>query len=147
MPPCTPHAGGTMRRTTILLATCLLLTGAAVGCSNADDKAKECAAALTDRTGGDPADKPTVSEAEERVDALDETLADMVRSGYETVANDAFETLEGQMQQGKSSRPEACDGLSEDDYTSLLTAKAIDGLGWTDEDGKFDKLKMAKGLD
>ena len=30
--------------------------------------------------------------------------------------------------------------------TVLLMAKAIDGLGWTDEDGKFDKLKMADGV-
>ena len=134
-----------MRRTTALLATCLLAIGAA-GCSKSDDKAKDCAAALTDRTGGDPADKPTVSEAKKRVDALDKTLADMVRSGYDGVAKDAFDTLDRKTKEGGKSRPEGCGPLSEDDYTALLTAKAIDGLGWTDGDGQFDKLKMAESL-
>jgi hypothetical protein len=135
-----------MRRTTILLTASLLIAGAAVGCSNSDDQAKECAAALTERTGGDPADKPTVGEAEERVDALDKTLADMVRSGYQGVARDASDTLERKTEEGGKGRPEACEPLSEDDYTVLLMAKAMDGLGWTDEDGRFDKLEMAKGL-
>jgi hypothetical protein len=33
----------------------------------------------------DSADKPAVSEAKERAEALDKTLADMVRMGYEGV--------------------------------------------------------------
>lgn len=135
------------RRATILLTACLLLAGAAVGCSNSDDEAKECAAALTDRTGGDPADKPTVSEAEERVDAFDKTLADMVGSGYAGVAEKAHDMAETKFVESGKDRPEGCESLSEDDYTALRTAKVIDGLGWTDEDGKFDKLKMVKGLD
>ena len=134
-----------MRRTTALLAACLLTVGA-VGCSKSDDKAKDCAAALTDRTGGDPADKPTVSEAKKRVDALDKTLADMVRSGYDSVAKDAFDMLDKKTKEGGKGRPKGCGSLSEDDYTKLLTAKAIDGLGWTDEDGRFDKLKMVESL-
>jgi hypothetical protein len=136
-----------MCRTTILLAACLLAVGA-VGCSkSADEEAQDCAAALTDRTGGDAGDTPTVSEAKERNDALDKTLAAMVRSGYDTVAKDAFDKLEAKTKEGGKSRPKECESLSEDDYTALLTAKAIDGLGWTDEDGGFDKLKMAEGLD
>jgi hypothetical protein len=135
-----------MRRTTILLAVACLLAGAAAGCSNADDEAKECAAALTDRTGGDPADTPTVSEAEERVDAFDKTLADMVRSGYVGVAEEAHDMAETEFVESGKDRPEGCESLSEDDYTALLTAKVIGGLGWTDEDGRFDKLKMAENL-
>lgn len=136
-----------MRHTTALLATVLLLAGTAVGCSKSgNETAKDCAAALTDRTGGDTADKPTVSEAEERVEALDETLADMVRSGYADAAKDASDAVEEKTEEGGKNRPEACESLSEDDYTALLMAKAIDGLGWTDEGGKFDKLKMAEGL-
>lgn len=135
-----------MRHTTILLATVLLLAGAAVGCSSADDTAKDCAAALTEKTGGKREDQPTVSEAKERVDAFDDTLAGMVRSGYETVAKKAFDAAGGKIEAGGEDRPEACESLSEDDYTTLLTAKVIDGLGWTDEDGKFDKLKMLEGL-
>ncbi|MDX3708779.1 hypothetical protein PV733_07295 [Streptomyces europaeiscabiei] len=135
-----------MRHTTILLATAFLLAGAAVGCSSADETAKDCAAALTEKTGGKREDQPTVSEAKERVDAFDETLAGMVRSGYETVAQKAFDAAGEKIEAGGEDRPEACESLSEDDYTTLLTAKVIDGLGWTDEDGKFDKLKMAENL-
>lgn len=137
-----------MRRTAItLLATCLLLAGAAVGCSKSDDeKAKGCATALTERTGSDSADTPTVSEAEERVDALDKTLASMVRSGYAGVAKEAADAVEKKTKAGGKSRPEACEPLSEDDYNALLTAKAIGGLGWTGKGGEFDKLKMVEGL-
>ncbi|WAX79077.1 hypothetical protein [Streptomyces sp. KMM 9044] len=136
-----------MRRTTILLAAACLLVGAAVGCSKSSgDKAEDCATALTERTGGDSADTPTVSEAEKRVDALDTTLADMVRTGYEGVAKDAADTVEKKTKEGGKSRPEACEPLSENDYTVLLMAKTIHGLGWTDKDGQFDKLRMVKGL-
>ncbi len=136
------------RTTAILLATaaCLLAVGA-VGCSKSyDENAKDCATALTKRTGGDSADTPTVKEAEERTDALDKTLADMVRSGYEGVAKDAFDAVEKKTKEGGKGRPEACEPLSEDDYTALLTAKAIDGLGWTGKEGQFDKLKMVESL-
>jgi hypothetical protein len=131
------------RTTTALLTAVLLLAGAAVGCSKSDD-AKDCATALTERTGGDTADAPTVKEAKERVDAFDETLADTVRSGYEDVAKDAFDKVEKKAKEGGKDRPEACEPLPEDDYTTLVMATAIEGLGWTDEDGRFDKLKMVE---
>lgn len=134
-----------MRRTTILAAAALLAAGA-VGCSQSDENAKACTAALTEQTSSNPADTPTISEAEERVDALDKTLADMVRTGYQGVAREASDTLDRKTEEGGKGRPEACESLSEDDYTVLLMAKAINGLGWTDEDGRFDKLKMAEGL-
>ena len=134
-----------MRRTATLLAACLLLAGTAAGCSN-DESAKDCATALTERTGGDSADTPTVKEAKERVDALDETLAGMVRMGHVEVAKDAADVVEEKTKEGGESRPEACGPLSEDDYAVLLMAKAIDGLGWTDKDGQFDKLKMVESL-
>ncbi len=135
-----------MRRTTTLLATVLLAVGA-VGCSKSyDENAKDCAAALTEKTGGDSADTPTVSEAKERVDAFDKTLADMVRSGYQSVAKDAYDTAEKKTQEGGKGRPEACKPLKGDDYNVLLMAKAIGGLEWTGEGGKFNKLKMVKSL-
>lgn len=134
-----------MRRTTILAAAALLAAGA-VGCSQSDENAKACTAALTEQTSSNPADTPTISEAEERVDALDKTLADMVRMGYETAAADAHDVLERKTQSGGKGRPEACESLSEEDYTVLLMAKSIDGLGWTGEGGEFDKLKMAESL-
>jgi hypothetical protein len=136
-----------MRHTATLLAATLLLAGTATGCSKSgDDIARDCAVALTDRTGGDRADTPTVSEAQERVDAFDDTLAGMVRSGYQGPAKDAADALQEKFEGGGKKRPEACESLSDDDYTVLLMAKGIDGLGWTDEDGKFDKLKMADGV-
>ncbi|MFE5214076.1 MULTISPECIES: hypothetical protein [unclassified Streptomyces] len=135
-----------MRRATILLAIVCLAVGA-VGCSKSyDEKAKDCATALTDRTGGDSADKPTVSEAEERVDAFDKTLADMVRQGYESVASDAYDKAGQKTEEGGKSRPKACEPLSKHDYTALLMAKSLDGLGWTGTGGEFDKLKMMEGL-
>ncbi|MFJ3289973.1 hypothetical protein ACIPMW_32395 [Streptomyces sp. NPDC086669] len=129
------------RTTTVLLAACLLV-GAAVGCSSGDDEAKDCAAALSKRTGGDPGDTPTIAEAKDRVDAVDDTLAGMVRAGYETVAEASFNKLESKTKAATKDRPTECEGLSDDDYTTLVTAKAIDGLGWTDENGEFDKTKM-----
>lgn len=136
-----------MRNTATVLLLAAALAAGAVGCSkSADENATDCAAALTERTGSDSADKPTVSEAEERVDAFDKTLADMVGSGYASVAKDAFDAVEEKAKEGGESRPEACEPLSEDDYTVLLMAKAIGGLGWTGEGGEFDKLKMVEGL-
>ncbi|MET9895013.1 hypothetical protein ABZZ47_33340 [Streptomyces sp. NPDC006465] len=133
------------RATTALLA--LLLAGAAVGCSKSgDEKAADCATALIERTGGDAADKPTVGEAKERVDAFDKTLASMARSGYQGVASDAFDAVEQKTRDGEKNKPDACETLNEDDYTALLAAKAIDGLGWTGKDGQFDKLKMVENL-
>jgi hypothetical protein len=136
-----------MRHTTTALLLTVVLAAGAVGCSKSgDDKAKDCATALTERTGGKPGDTPTVSEAERRVDAFDKTLAGMVRSGYQGVAKNAFDTLDEKTKAGGNSRPAACGPLNEDDYTALLMAKAIGGLGWTGKDGQFDKLKMVEGL-
>lgn len=135
-----------MRHTAALLATVLLAVGA-VGCSKSDEEnAKDCAAAITEKTGGDSGNTPTVSESEERNAALDKALADMVRSGYEDVAKDAFDAVEEKTREGGRNRPDGCEPLSEDDYTALLTATAIDGLGWTGEGGEFDKLKMVESL-
>ncbi|MFB7244626.1 hypothetical protein ACFCYX_19460 [Streptomyces populi] len=137
-----------MNRTTIaLLAAALLLAGAAVGCSKSgDETAKDCAAALTERTGGKSGDKPTVREAKKRVDAFDKTLAGMVRSGYSAAAKNAFDAVEEKTRDGDKNKPDACGPLEDDDYSALLAAKAIDGLGWTGKDGQFDKLKMVQGL-
>lgn len=132
-----------MRRTAAAVLVTCLLTVAAVGCSkSADENAKNCAAALTERTGSDSADTPTVSEAEERVDALDKALASTVRSGHASVAKDAADAVEEKTKDSKQSRPEACEPLSEDDYKTLLMAKTVDGLGWTNASGEFDKNKM-----
>jgi hypothetical protein len=90
-----------MRHTTTVLLLTAVLAAGAVSCSKSgDEKAKDCATALTERAGGNSTDKPTVSEAKERVDALDETLAGMVRSGYQSQANAAFAKLEKKTEEG-----------------------------------------------
>ncbi len=96
MPSCTLNSGGTMRHTTALLtAACLLLAGAAVGCSKSyDEIGEECVAALKERSKGDKV------------------------------------------------KPEACEGLKDEDYQVLLLSQTIDDLGWTDDEGNFDKNKM-----
>ncbi|MFF3891376.1 hypothetical protein [Streptomyces sp. NPDC001914] len=135
-----------MRRTTIVAALAAAIIALA-GCSaSADEKAQDCAAALSERTGGDSKDTPTVGEAKERVDAFDKTLAGMVRSGYQSQADRAFNTLGTKAKEGGEERPEACGPLSDDDYTALQMATAINSLGWT-KDGEFDKLQMVEHLD
>ena len=44
--------------------------------------------------------------------------------------------------EGDKGKPEECGEVKEDDYTALVASQAIDDLGWTDEDGNFDKNKM-----
>ncbi|MFD7554149.1 hypothetical protein ACFV9E_06365 [Streptomyces sp. NPDC059835] len=39
-------------------------------------------------------------------------------------------------------KPKPCEPLKEDDYTLLVASQAMDGLGWTDKDGNFDRNKM-----
>ena len=69
----------------------------------------------------------------------------MVRSGFESAAARSHDRLERKFKE-IGSRPESCKPLSEDDYTVLAMAKGINGLGWTNEDGEFDKNKMAESL-
>ncbi|MGW7067087.1 hypothetical protein ACWGII_18705 [Streptomyces sp. NPDC054855] len=93
------------RATVALLATCLLLAGAAVGCSKSyDETARDCVTALTERTEGEPADTPTVNEANERNDTLYNTLADMVRMGHADLAKDAADALEEKPRSGGESK-------------------------------------------
>ncbi|MFI8448216.1 hypothetical protein [Streptomyces erythrochromogenes] len=43
---------------------------------------------------------------------------------------------------GDKTKPKPCEPLKDDDYTLIVTSKAIDDLGWTDENGDFDENKM-----
>lgn len=47
---------------------------------------------------------------------------------------------------GDKAKPADCEGLKRKDYTALVMSVAIDDLGWTDEDGKFDENKMLDDL-
>jgi hypothetical protein len=47
--------------------------------------------------------------------------------------------------EGEKGKPEACEPLTDDDYDALFFNEVIDDLGWTDENGDFDKNKMLEG--
>ncbi|MFC0844457.1 hypothetical protein ACFH04_12190 [Streptomyces noboritoensis] len=44
--------------------------------------------------------------------------------------------------EGDKSKPAACNGLGDDDYTALLVSKSMDDLGWLDDNGDFDPNRM-----
>lgn len=44
--------------------------------------------------------------------------------------------------EGETGKPEACEGINDDDYTAIVVGQAAEDLGWTDENGRFDKNKM-----
>lgn len=47
---------------------------------------------------------------------------------------------------GDKSKPAECEGVKRKDYVTLEMGVAIDDLGWTDKDGKFDENKMLDDL-
>ncbi|MFE2560945.1 MULTISPECIES: hypothetical protein [Streptomyces] len=44
--------------------------------------------------------------------------------------------------EGETGKPKECEPLNEDDYGTVKMSAVIDRLGWTDENGQFDKNKM-----
>ncbi len=44
--------------------------------------------------------------------------------------------------EGDKSKPAACDDVKDDDYNAIYLSTVLDDLGWTDDDGNFDKNKM-----
>ncbi|GES27971.1 hypothetical protein AB0G60_02390 [Streptomyces angustmyceticus] len=64
---------------------------------------------------------------------------------YDEMATDCLAALKARPD-GDKAKPSECEGLKRKDYTALVASVAIDGLGWTDEDGKFDKQKMLDSL-
>ncbi|MFJ7070164.1 hypothetical protein [Streptomyces sp. NPDC101115] len=44
--------------------------------------------------------------------------------------------------EGATGKPKECEPLKADDYDSVNVSATIDRLGWTDENGNFDKNKM-----
>lgn len=47
---------------------------------------------------------------------------------------------------GDKAKPADCKGIKRSDYVDLVMSVAIDDLGWTDEDGKFDEQRMLDSL-
>lgn len=64
---------------------------------------------------------------------------------YEEKAEDCLTALKARAD-GDKSKPAECEGIKRKDYLSLVMSVAIADLGWTDEDGKFDKNKMLDSL-
>lgn len=58
------------------------------------------------------------------------------------IAKDCVTALKARAD-GDKAKPKDCEGLSEDDYQTLLMSHVLtDDLGWVDEDGGVDREKM-----
>jgi hypothetical protein len=66
----------------------------------------------------------------------------IVRPTYDEIVKDCQKALAAQSKAGGKGKPSACKDVKEDDYNALVFSNVIDGLGWTDEEGHFDKNKM-----
>ncbi|MET7944268.1 hypothetical protein [Streptomyces sp. NPDC005302] len=61
---------------------------------------------------------------------------------YGTIAKNCTHALKARPD-GDKTKPKDCEGLSEDDYQTLLMSHVLkDDLGWVDEDGNVDQQKM-----
>lgn len=66
----------------------------------------------------------------------------IVRPSYNDIVKDCQKALAAQSKAGGKGKPSACKDVKEDDYTYLVANAAMDDLGWTDDEGNFDKNKM-----
>lgn len=64
---------------------------------------------------------------------------------YEELTEDCLTALKARAE-GDKAKPAECEGVKREDYTTLVMSVAMDDLGWTGEDGKFDKNKMLDDL-
>ncbi|MFD8545694.1 hypothetical protein [Streptomyces sp. NPDC059649] len=64
---------------------------------------------------------------------------------YDEMANDCLAALKARPD-GDTSKPSECADIKKDDYTVLVGSLALDDLGWTDENGRFDENKMLDDL-
>uniref|UniRef100_A0AAU2K2G0 Lipoprotein n=1 Tax=Streptomyces sp. NBC_00049 TaxID=2903617 RepID=A0AAU2K2G0_9ACTN len=44
--------------------------------------------------------------------------------------------------EGETGKPAACSDVKEEDYTVISASAAMERLGWTDKNGRFDEQKM-----
>ena len=65
----------------------------------------------------------------------------IVRPTYDEIVDDCMAALKDRPE-GDKAKPEACNGVKKDDYDAILFSRVIDDLGWTDDEGHFDKNKM-----
>lgn len=69
------------------------------------------------------------------------TVIWLSQPSYDEIADNCVAALK-ERAEGDKEKPEACDGLTKDDYDALALAHVLDDLGWTDDEGNFDKNKM-----
>jgi hypothetical protein len=70
------------------------------------------------------------------------TVIWLSQPSYDDIVKGCAKALVAQSKAGKRGKPDACREVKEDDYTALSMSQAINGLGWTDENGDFDENKM-----
>ncbi|MFG2277531.1 hypothetical protein ACGFNQ_02435 [Streptomyces asoensis] len=66
----------------------------------------------------------------------------LAQPSYDDIVKDCQTALAAQSKAGGKGKPDACKDVKEDDYSALVLSNAIGDLGWTDEDGNFDRNKM-----
>lgn len=65
----------------------------------------------------------------------------LAQPSYDDIAENCVAALK-ERAEGDTAKPEVCEGLAEDDYDALLLSHIMGDLGWTDEEGRFDKNRM-----
>ena len=65
----------------------------------------------------------------------------LAQPSYDDIVKDCMRAVE-ERADGDKSKPAACDELKEKDYDAVILNHVIDDLGWTDDEGNFDKNKM-----
>lgn len=60
---------------------------------------------------------------------------------YDETVKDCVSALK-ERADGDKSKPDACDGVKDDDYSALVVSQALEGSGWVDENGDVDMEKL-----
>jgi hypothetical protein len=66
----------------------------------------------------------------------------LTQPSYDDIVEGCAKALAAQAKTDKTGKPAACKDVKDDDYAALALSNALDGLGWTDENGDFDESKM-----
>ncbi|MCX4911840.1 hypothetical protein [Streptomyces sp. NBC_00878] len=74
--------------------------------------------------------------------AIAATTWAFLRPTYGDTVSSCQTALSAQFKASGKGKPEACQGVKEDDYSAILMNQIMGDEGWLDEDGRFDKNKM-----
>jgi hypothetical protein len=70
------------------------------------------------------------------------TVIWLQQPSYEETVSSCKTALAEQYKNDGKGKPKACGDVKKDDYDALVLDAALGDLGWTDENGDFDKNKM-----